>query len=79
MRQSTEPIAVDGASGLIGADDCNRGSRHNRRPRLPHPALHADDEAWLAATYDRAWFEEVLATVQLQPADAVDVAPSASP
>jgi hypothetical protein len=30
-------------------------------------------------TYDRAWFEEVLATVRLHPEDAVDVAPSATP
>jgi hypothetical protein len=28
--------------------------------------------------YDRAWFEEVLATVKLHPEDAVDAAPSAT-
>lgn len=30
-------------------------------------------------TYDQAWFEEVLGTVQLHPEDAVDAAPSPSP
>jgi hypothetical protein len=30
------------------------------------------DEGWLAPVYDRAWFESVLATVQLRPEDAVD-------
>ena len=37
------------------------------------------NEGFAFAPYDRAWFEEVLATVQLQPEDAVDVAPSATP
>ena len=76
---ATEPIAVDGATGLIGADDCTAA------------AVTTDGRGywiWLRAaatiasrrrSYDRAWFEEVLATVQLQPEDAVDVAPSASP
>jgi hypothetical protein len=33
------------------------------------------DDPPAVAPYDRAWFKEVLATVQLQPEDAVDVAP----
>ena len=39
----------------------------------------SDDDPAAVAPYDRAWFEEVLATVQLHPEDAVDVAPSATP
>ena len=78
---ATEPIAVDGATGLIGADDCDTRRRHNRRPRLLDRVYTRKSEGDPAAVapYDRAWFEEVLATVQLQPEDAVDVAPSASP
>jgi hypothetical protein len=35
--------------------------------------LHtSDDDPDAVAPYDRAWFEEVLATVQLHPEDAVD-------
>ena len=37
------------------------------------------DEAWLDSVYDRAWFMDVLAKVDLRPEDAVDVAPSPSP
>ena len=74
---ATEPIAVDGATGLIG--DCEivavttagRGYRIRlfTSGEVPAPSLRTIG----------AWFEEVLATVQLQPEDAVDVAPSAPP
>ena len=75
----TEPIAVDGATGLIGAEECNIAAV-TIDGRGYHIQLYTSgDDAWLASTYDRAWFDEVLATVQLQPQDAVDVAPSASP
>jgi hypothetical protein len=75
----TEPIAVDGATGLIGADDCNVAAVTTDGRGYLIVLYTSSDEAWLSVTYDRAWFEEVLATVQLQPEDAVDVAPSASP
>jgi hypothetical protein len=77
--EATEPITVDGAAGLIGAGDCNMVAvTTDGRGYLMY--LHTSgDEAWLSTTYDRAWFEEVLATVQLQPEAALDAAPSASP
>jgi len=75
----SEPIAVDGATGLIGADDCNVAAVTTDGRGYLIWLYTSGDEAWLSATYDRAWFEEVLATVQLQPEDAVGVAPSASP
>lgn len=76
---TTEPIAVDGATGLIGANDCDVVAV-TTGGRGYDIALHtSDDDPDVVAPYDRAWFEEVLATVQLQPEDAVDVAPSASP
>ena len=63
---TTEPITVDGGTGLIGCTlavvtSAGRGYWIQ---------LYTGDAA--PAIYDRAWFEEVLATVQLQPEDAVD-------
>jgi hypothetical protein len=74
-----DPIAVDGAAGLIGADDCNVVAVTADGRGYIIWLYTSGDEAWLSTTYDRAWFEDVLATVQLQPEDAVDVAPSAAP
>jgi hypothetical protein len=37
------------------------------------------DEPWLGDLYDRAWFEQVLATIDLRPEDAIDPSPSPSP
>ena len=68
---ATEPIAVDGAAGLIGVDcDVAVVTTAGRGYMI---LLHtSDDDPPAVAAYDRAWFEEVLATVQLQPEDAVD-------
>lgn len=65
---ATEPITVDGASGLIGTD-CNVA------------VVTTDGRGYWIQFYtgsgaplldDRAWFEALLATVQLQPENAVD-------
>jgi hypothetical protein len=63
---ATEPTAVGGGTGLIGCTlaivtTAGRGYWIQ---------LYTGDSA--PVTYDRAWFEEVLATVQLHPEDAVD-------
>ena len=76
---TTEPILVDGATGLSGGETC-----HVAVVTTAGRGYHIDlwmspEDADLVAQYNRAWFEEVLATVQLHPEDAVDVAPSASP
>jgi len=76
---ATEPFAMDGATGLIGADACNVVAATTDGRGYLIWLYTSDDQAWLSAIYDRAWFEEVLATVQLQPEDAADVAPAASP
>jgi hypothetical protein len=73
---TTEPIAVDGANGLIGADDCNVAAV-TTAGRGYWIQLYASGDT--LSGYDRAWFEEVLATVQLDPKEAVDTPPSASP
>ena len=77
---ATEPNAVDGATGLnetchpyvVAVATACRG--YNIPLYTP-----TSNEGFAFAPYDRAWFEEVLATVQLPPEDAVDVAPSATP
>jgi hypothetical protein len=76
---TTETIAVDGATGLIGADDCDTVAVTTAGRGYRISLLASDDDPVVVAPYDRAWFEEVLATVQLHPEDAVDVAPSATP
>jgi hypothetical protein len=76
---ASEPTAVDGAIGLIGVADCNWAAVTTDGRGYTLRLYTSGDEPWLSTTYDRAWFEEVLATVRLQPTDAVDVAPSASP
>ncbi len=74
-----EPIAVDGASGRIGGEGCDLAvvTTDGRGYWIALRAWNKDQSA--VAPFDRGWFEEVLATVQLQPEDAVNVAPSASP
>jgi hypothetical protein len=70
--KATEPITVDGATGLIGADECNVAVVTTAGRGYWIELLTSGDQAWLGSTFDQAWFEEVLATVQLHPRDAVD-------
>jgi hypothetical protein len=76
---TTEPIIVDGATGLSGGDTCLVAVVTTAGRGYHIDLWMSPDDRDLVAQYDRAWFEEVLATVQLQPEDAVDVAPSPSP
>ena len=69
---ATEPIAVDGATGLMGADDCNVVAVTTDGRGYFIALYTSGDEPWIGSTFDRAWFEEVLATVQLHPETAVD-------
>jgi hypothetical protein len=66
---ATEPVAVGGATGLIGADDCTVAA-FPTAGRGYWIQLYTGGDA--PVTYDMAWFEEVLANVQLHPEDAVD-------
>ena len=75
---TTEPITVDGAAGLIGTVGCDQVAVTTGGRGYFIWLYTSGDEAWIGETFDRAWFEEFLATVQLQPEDAVDVAPPAS-
>jgi hypothetical protein len=70
----SESITVDGATGLIGAADCNVAAVTGDGRGYVVALYTSGDEAWLSPTFDRAWFEKLLATVQLYPEDAVDSA-----
>jgi hypothetical protein len=69
---STQPITVGGAAGLIGAEDCHIAVVTSAGRGYWIQLYTSDDDPDVVAPYDRAWFEEVLATVQLQPEEAVD-------
>ena len=77
---ATEPIAVGEASGVIGSEGCDLAvvTTDGRGYWISLRASNDDDPSSVAP-FDRAWFEEVLATVQLHPEDAVDAGPSPSP
>jgi hypothetical protein len=79
---ATEPIAVDGETGLIGADEareCNVAVLTAAGRGYWIQLYTSSDDPRAVAPYDRAWFEEVLATVELHPEDALDAGPSPSP
>ena len=69
---STEPTTVDGASGLIGTRECNIAVVTTAGRGYWIQLFTSGDDPVAVAPYDRAWFEELLATVQLRPEDAVD-------
>jgi hypothetical protein len=69
---ATEPITVDGAAGLIGAGGCTVAAVVADGRGYWIQLYTSGDDPDAVAAYDEAWFEEVLATVQLQPDDAVD-------
>ena len=68
----TEPTTVDGATGLIGAPDCDVVAVAMDGRGYVVALYTSGDDHEATAAYDRGWFEDVLATVQFQPEDAVD-------
>jgi hypothetical protein len=71
----TEEAVVDDATGLIGAAGCNVAAVTTDGRGYAVALYTSGDEAWVSPSFDRAWFEELLATVQLHPEDAVDTLP----
>lgn len=75
---SSEPIVVDGAEGVL-ATGCSLayvpGGGRVYLVRL----YTSNDDADLRAFDTDAWLRDILATVQLQPADAIDTGPTPSP
>ena len=76
---ASEPITVDGATGLIGSEGCNTAVVTSAGRGYWILLYTSDDDPAAVAPYDSAWFEAVLATVQLHPEDAVDPGTSPSP
>ena len=68
----TEPVTVDGATGLIGDVDCEIAVVTIAGRGYWIQNYRSGDDPLAVAPYDRAWFEEFLATVQLHPEDAID-------
>ena len=75
---ANEPIAVDGASGVIGIE-CNVALVTTAGRGYWIQLYTSGDDPLAVAPYDRAWFQEVLATVQLRPEDAAEPGSSTSP
>src|SRR5262245_10235536 len=83
---ATEPVVVDGADGVI-ADTASERAAPDQLCALVSMGDRgyvivlyvSGDEADLRAFDGRPWFEEILATVQLQPQDAVEAPPSTAP
>jgi len=70
-------VTIDGAQGR---DCASSGAAVSAGDRGYLILLYVSgDVPAVGVTYDRAWFDEVLATVQIRPEDAVDVAPSGTP
>ena len=56
---STEPVTVDGASGLVGVE-CNVAAVALDGRGYLVVFYTSGDEPWLGEVYDRAWFEQLL-------------------
>jgi hypothetical protein len=69
---STEPITMDGATGLIGTGGCTVVVVTTAGRGYWFQLYTSGDYPPAVAPYNLAWFEEVLASVQLHPEDAVD-------
>ena len=76
---ANEPMTVGSATGLIGVDDCTVATITHAGRGYWIQLYTSDDDPAAVAAYDMAWFEEVLATVELHPEDAVDSGSSPSP
>ncbi len=77
MRAPIEPITIDGTQGqqcAAGAVAVSAGDRG-----YVIVLYTSGDDPAAVAGYDEAYFNDILATVQLQPEDAVDTPASPSP
>jgi len=72
---ATEPVTIDGASGLVGTE-CDIAAVSADGTGYLVIFYKSGDEAWLETTYDPAWYEELLQTIDLQPEDAASASPS---
>jgi hypothetical protein len=73
----SSPVTIDGATGLL-AVGCEAAAVALDGRGYLIVLYTSGDEAWLGEVYDRAWFEQLLATIDLRPEDAASAAPSSS-
>lgn len=66
----TEPVVIDGAEGVI-ATDCHMALISTDGRGYVILLYVSGDDPGLGDIFDRRWFEDVLATVELRPEDAV--------
>ena len=72
----TEPVTIDGAAGHMSDLPCIIATvTSGGRGYFVWLYTPDSNEGFVFAPYDRAWFEQLLATVDLRPEDAVDAAP----
>jgi hypothetical protein len=73
----TEPVTIDGAAGrMIPGFPCIIAAvTSGGRGYFVWLYTPTSNEGLVFEPYDRAWFEQLLATVDLRPKDAVDAAP----
>ena len=69
---SSEPVTIDGAAGAIGTEGCDAAAVVSDARGYLIRLYTSSDEAWIADVYDRDWFADVLATVRLDPASALN-------
>jgi len=63
----SQPVTIDGATGLIGASNCNLAVVTSGGRGYAFRLYTSGDEPWIDAAYNQAWFEQLLGTIQLQP------------
>jgi hypothetical protein len=73
---SAEPITIDGATGSIA---CKAAVVADGGRGYVVMLWTVGDEAWIEEVYDDAWLASVVATMDLQPEDAVDAVTSSAP
>ena len=72
-----EPVTIDGNQGKQCGSPTAAVAAGGRGYAIG--LYTSGDDPAIAATHDQAYFDEIVATLRLQPEDAVDTLPSASP
>lgn len=74
----TGTVTIDGAAGVLGAD-CGQALVSVDGRGYVFWLYRSDDDPELEAWDSQAWFENLLATVQLDPDQTIDAEPTSSP
>lgn len=72
---ATEPITVDAANGLLGGPNCAVAVVETAGRGYWIQLYTSGDDPRAVAPYDMGWFQDLLATMDLRPEDALDAAP----